>query len=267
MSELGLQIVGRVHSPVRERGAMLHGGIPAKIEIFDAFAPALEAIEHNSHIWVLAWLDGAHRDRLQVMGRGAAPGAAPRGVFGLRSADRPNPLGLTSTRLLEREGRWLTVERLDFIDGTPIVDVKRYSPGWDAIFAARTRRDLAFPAFWPRDDVLRDMLQEAAHFHGERCVGAALATRMVYQACEAWKVGAKHPDLHVVMGVQPCLRDAVQGLTGATLGSGRILLTERDAWRFRYGRQAMTFVPRTITGEVSVLLAAPPDDLFAVEAG
>lgn len=260
-----LQIVGRVRSEVRVRADMPHGGIPAAIEIFPPFVPALAAVEQNSHLIVLAWLHGAQRDRLQVRGRGAAPDAPPRGVFGLRSADRPNPIGLTSTRLLRREGALLWLERLDFIDGTPVIDLKRYSPGWDAIFSARTQRDLNFPAYWPRDDVLRDLTQEAAHFHGERCPATALAARMIYHVGETWRVGAKDAELRVVLGADPCLRDAVQALTGATLGSGRLLLTEGPAWRFRWHDRRMTFVPRPRSEATDALLALPFDELFGLQ--
>lgn len=267
MTDLTLRVVGRVHAPVRERTAMRHGGVPAGIEIFEAYAPALEAIEQNSHIIVLAWLDAADRSRLQAYGRGAAPGAAPRGVFGLRSADRPNPIGLTSTRLLRRDGRWLWVERLDFVDGTPVIDIKRYSPGWDAIFSARTQRDLAFPAYWPRDDVLRDLAQEAVHFHGERCAAVALAARMLYHVGETWRVGAKDPTLQATLGADGCLRDAVQALTGATLGSGRLLLTDGPVWRFQWRGHAMSFKPLSVIDDVDALLAQPLEALFAIEPG
>jgi tRNA-Thr(GGU) m(6)t(6)A37 methyltransferase TsaA len=260
-----LQIVGRVRSDVRDRAAMPHGGIPAVVEIFSPFEPALAAIEQNSHIIVLAWLDGAERDCLQLRGRGAAPDAPLRGVFGLRSADRPNPIGLTATRLLRRDGAQLWVERLDFVDGTPVIDVKRYSPGWDAIFAARTQRDQAFPAYWPRDEVLRDLAQEAAHFHGERCPATALAARMVYHVGETWRVGAKNAALRAVLGADPCLRDAVQALTGATLGSGRLLLTEGSVWRFRWHDRRLAFIPRRQAGDVDALLALPLAALFDVE--
>lgn len=265
MTELTLRLVGRVHSPARERAAVAHGGIPAAVEVFEEYAAALEAIEQNSHIIVLAWLHGADRSQLQARGRGAAPDAAPRGVFGLRSADRPNPIGLTATRLLRRDGRWLWVERLDFVDGTPVIDIKRYSPGWDAIFSARTQRDLAFPAYWPRGDVLRDLAQEAAHFHGERCAAVALAARMLYHVGETWQIGAKDPALRATLGADGCLRDAVQALAGATLGSGRLLLTAGSLWRFHWRERTLGFAPRVRGGDVDALLRQPLESLFDVE--
>ena len=50
------------------------------------------------------------------------------GVFSLDSPSRPNPIGLTIVRLLERRGRFLKVKGLDAFDGTPILDIKPYTP-------------------------------------------------------------------------------------------------------------------------------------------
>ena len=111
----------------------------------------------------------------------------------MRSPGRPNPIGLTSARVLGVEGRIVRLDRLDMIDGTPIVDIKRYSPGWDSIFSARTSRDTEHPGDRNRASFLRDMLFEAVNFHGERCVGAALGARMVDHAIHHWGVAKKEP--------------------------------------------------------------------------
>lgn len=46
------------------------------------------------------------------------------GIFAQRNKDRPNRLLLTTVRLEAVEGRELVVSGLDFIDGTPILDIK-----------------------------------------------------------------------------------------------------------------------------------------------
>jgi tRNA (adenine37-N6)-methyltransferase len=48
------------------------------------------------------------------------------GVFAQRGSGRPNRIGVTVCRLLAVEGRSLTVQALDAIDGTPVLDVKPY---------------------------------------------------------------------------------------------------------------------------------------------
>ena len=47
-----------------------------------------------------------------------------RGVFALRSPQRPNRIGVTTVDLVKIEDNILHVENLDAIDGTPILDIK-----------------------------------------------------------------------------------------------------------------------------------------------
>ena len=83
------------------------------------------------HIWLLSWfhLNGPRRKPLVRPPRGGPK----RGVLSTRSPHRPNPIGLTAVRLVAIEGRRLTVSGIDLIDGTPILDIKPYVPGFDAI--------------------------------------------------------------------------------------------------------------------------------------
>ena len=47
-----------------------------------------------------------------------------RGVFALRSPNRPNGIGVTTVDLVAREGNVLRVRGLDAINGTPVLDLK-----------------------------------------------------------------------------------------------------------------------------------------------
>ena len=91
-----LRPVGRVSSPIREPAEMPRGGVPASVEIYPEYAAGLDSIESNSHLVLIGWFHRADRTRLLASPR-------PRGVFGIRSAVRPNPLGLTVARLLAGE--------------------------------------------------------------------------------------------------------------------------------------------------------------------
>lgn len=131
--------VGRVRSPWTEDGlhpknpteARMTGGA-FRIEIDAPYRPALSGLGAFSHVWVLAWLHKAERTPLVIQPPHAA---SPRGVFALRSPVRPNPIGLSAARLLrvEYEAGLIVLDAIDFLDGTPVIDVKPYRPGIDAM--------------------------------------------------------------------------------------------------------------------------------------
>ena len=52
------------------------------------------------------------------------------GIFAQRGKNRPNRIGLTTCRILSVSGRDLTVEGLDAIDGTPVLDIKPVMAGF-----------------------------------------------------------------------------------------------------------------------------------------
>ena len=58
------------------------------------------------------------------------------GVFATRSPFRPNPIGLSSVRLVRceqtEEGTCLVIAGADLMDGTPIFDIKPYVPFSDS---------------------------------------------------------------------------------------------------------------------------------------
>jgi len=261
-----LQPIGVVHSSVADPDQMPFEGVSARLELYPRFQKGLEGIAGGTHIVVIGWLHLASREPLQ-MARTRQGTHEPRGVFGLRSSHRPNPLSLTTCKLERVEGSSLYVQRLDLIDGTPIIDIKRYSPSWDCIFSARSSRDLGFPARADRQAVLDGMLVEAANFHGEECVGVALGVRMLYYAMMEWQVAQKDPEVVVHMGSDGCIADALQGLTGATLGNGRMKVPSGRAFRLAYGqKRVLAFQPKDLPDGFGVqdVLGAEIDDLFAV---
>ena len=106
---------------------------------------ALRGIEDYSHLWLI-W--GFH-EAIRSIGTLESPSDSktlswsptvrpPRlggnqrmGVFATRSPFRPNPIGLTSVKLIRIEDRpedglTLVVSGADLLDGTPIYDIKPY---------------------------------------------------------------------------------------------------------------------------------------------
>jgi tRNA-Thr(GGU) m(6)t(6)A37 methyltransferase TsaA len=120
--------IGFVHSTLKERsGAPRQGweGAPdARLEILPEFVAALDGVESGQDIWIFTWLHQSRRAVLKVHPRGN-PLNPIMGVFATRSPDRPNPIGLHRARIRSIEGeRWLAVNGLEAIDGTPVIDIK-----------------------------------------------------------------------------------------------------------------------------------------------
>lgn len=94
---------------------------------------ALDGIEAFSHVIVMFWMHRvAEEPPLKVHPR-RRPELPLVGLFATRAPTRPNPIGLACVRLLERHGNVLKVVNLDALNGTPVVDIKPYLPGSDAI--------------------------------------------------------------------------------------------------------------------------------------
>jgi tRNA-Thr(GGU) m(6)t(6)A37 methyltransferase TsaA len=139
-ADAGLVFIGRVRSAWRPRegatprnpGEARRRKEPASIVIEPPYRAALQGLAGYSHVWVLVWLDRASRRPLVITPPNVA---TPTGIFALRSPVRPNPIGLSAARILcvdEAEGR-IEVDAIDFLDGTPVIDVKPYRPGIDAM--------------------------------------------------------------------------------------------------------------------------------------
>lgn len=113
--------------------------------------PALHGLEQFSHVMVLWWADRfdalEYREMLQC-DLPYAPGHTA-GMFATRSPIRPNPLMVTTCKLLavDEAAGVVTVTDLDAVDGTPVVDLKAYFPVCDRVQTA------SIPAWlegWPQ---------------------------------------------------------------------------------------------------------------------
>jgi len=107
--------------------------VVSEIVIDSSLTEALDRLNEFSHIIVLYWMHKAVtsqlRTKVHVRGKQELPLV---GLFATRSPHRPNPIGMTTVRLLERRGNILQVEGLDAVDGTPVVDIKPYIPRGDS---------------------------------------------------------------------------------------------------------------------------------------
>ena len=135
--KLTLTPIGKVRNSVnnpRQRG---WASVVSDLVLEERYAEALDGIEDFSHVLVIFWIDRAKAPqslREHVQGRKELPVV---GLFARRAPSRPNPIGVTAVQVVRRRKNILTVKGLDAIDGTPLLDIKPYTPAFDRVNNAR----------------------------------------------------------------------------------------------------------------------------------
>lgn len=138
MVKIELKQIGVIHTPYKAmENVPYHGGLAKEIceqEFFKEYKDGLKDIEQTSHLIVLYWLDKADRNVLQEHN---PHDVEIHGVFVTRTQNRPNPIGVAVAELIERRGNTLRVKGIDALDKTPLLDIKPYFSGIDAVQDAR----------------------------------------------------------------------------------------------------------------------------------
>ncbi len=132
-----LKAIGTVRNEIGEPRHQSWEKVISEIVIDRRLTNALDGLEAFSHIKVLLWMHEASGGvplKIHPEGKVELPLV---GLFATRSPQRPNPIGETTVRLLERRGNILRVEGLDAINGTPVIDIKPYIPRGDSVARAK----------------------------------------------------------------------------------------------------------------------------------
>jgi len=132
--------IGIVKSPVKEGVDRDWDKIKSEIHISEEFVGGLTGIESFTHIIIVfemhrsSWTPETDMVR-HPQGREDMPLI---GIFAQRAKHRPNPIGITSVKLLGVDGNILRVQGLDAIDETPVLDIKPYFPHFDRVADSST---------------------------------------------------------------------------------------------------------------------------------
>jgi tRNA (adenine37-N6)-methyltransferase len=109
-------------------------GIPGWIDLDPAFVEGLTDLEGFSHLTLVYQLHRVTAPRLRVT---PFLDDRPHGIFATRSPARPNPIGISTVRLVAVRGSTVEIEDVDVVDGTPLLDIKPYVPAFDDRAGAR----------------------------------------------------------------------------------------------------------------------------------
>jgi tRNA-Thr(GGU) m(6)t(6)A37 methyltransferase TsaA len=121
------------------------------LSIDAAYRPGLKQLEHFGYVQVLWWFNHAQDERARQVLESRPPygeGTPMTGVFASRWPERPNPIALTTAKVLRVDHAEGTVELadMDAFDDTPIIDLKPYLPICDRVKAAKVPEWIAH---WP----------------------------------------------------------------------------------------------------------------------
>lgn len=129
MTSVIIRPIGFVRNEMKDdvpRG--VYKEVVSEIVVNKDLQEGLDDIEEHSHAVIVFWLDRIpeeERNILKVRPMGN-PSLPVVGVFATRSPVRPNPIGIETVEILEREGNILKVKGLDALDGSPVLDIKPY---------------------------------------------------------------------------------------------------------------------------------------------
>lgn len=132
MTAVAYHPIGIVECPIAEplRPEVIRA-VESRLVLEPRFAPAIAALEVGQHLLVVYHLHHAEAWQDQHMEE----------LFTRRIAGRPNPIGVTLTRIVALSGATITVVGLDAINGSPILDIKPYKPIFDVPPVHPTERE------------------------------------------------------------------------------------------------------------------------------
>ncbi len=134
MNEVLFKPIGIIHTPYENTKNMpiqpsSAKGITGTVEIKPSFANGLKDINGFSHIILIYHFHLSNGYQLEVK---PFLDENSHGVFATRAPKRPNNIGISIVKLVKVENNFLHVENIDIINGTPLLDIKPFVPGFDA---------------------------------------------------------------------------------------------------------------------------------------
>ncbi|MDD3877175.1 MAG: TrmO family methyltransferase [Bacteroidales bacterium] len=228
---------------------------PSCIEIYDAFADALLGIEAYEYIDVVFYF---HKSESKLQTTTLNHPDVLRGAFATRSPKRPNLIGVTSVKLLERNGNTLIVEGLDALNNTPVLDIKSTDTSLFAQISDNNPAHKSKLRNSPRIDIRNDihalrtdnLMIKAAALHGHYCPGLALGIMAACHAMNALEAESDGmEDLLAITETNNCFSDGVQFVTGCTFGNNALIFKD-------IGKTAFTLTHRNGKG---IRVSSKPD--------
>ncbi|HEU4964299.1 MAG TPA: SAM-dependent methyltransferase [Bacilli bacterium] len=130
MQEIVLQPIGYVRTDRDEVKDDYWGSVISVIELDETRFPVdvVAGLSDFSHLEVIFHMNKVNPAKIEMKARHPRnnPDWPLVGIFAQRAKGRPNQLGISRCKIVKVEGLRVTVQALDAIDGTPVLDIKPY---------------------------------------------------------------------------------------------------------------------------------------------
>ncbi|WP_234408771.1 TrmO family methyltransferase domain-containing protein [Marinilabilia salmonicolor] len=231
--------IGRVKNELTEKRFIKNAeSIVSEILINDHFLDGLYKIEEQKYIDVL--FEFHQSDGYQLI----TPvfNGETRGVFASRSPNRPNGIGVTTVRLIERKGNKLFVSGLDALNDSPVYDLKPSDFSFYRNLQSRDDLMLSRPRINIEKHISRGesraLLQQAGQLHGHYCPGLAMGVLATMNAMDLLRQASDGmEELLAFVETNNCFSDGVQYISGCTFGNNALIFQD-------YGKNAVSIVSR-----------------------
>lgn len=136
------------------------------IEVSEEYRAGLVGLEGFSHLIVIWWASGTDKPEFRTFLDAGMPYRkveSPLGIFATRSPVRPNPLCLSviDVASIDVDAGRIVTHYLDAEPGTPVLDIKPYTPSIDRVAEPMVP---SWCAHWPSDVETSDEFDWEAEF-------------------------------------------------------------------------------------------------------
>ncbi|HKM93346.1 MAG TPA: TrmO family methyltransferase [Prolixibacteraceae bacterium] len=214
----------------------------SSIVVHPQFAEALYRIEACEYIDVVFYFDRSEVGHL----KGITHSGEERGVFASRSPRRPSLIGVTTVKLLGREGNTLLVEGLDALNNTPVIDIKCADTSLFADVCEENPAHISVLKSDPRIEIRNNiergqtdrLLIKAAQMHGHFCPGLAMGIMAATYAMQQLKAESDGMEgLLAITETNNCFSDGVQFVSGCTFGNNALIFNDLGKTAFTLTRR------------------------------
>lgn len=140
-----MKTIGVIDSPFKEKFSIPRQAglldIPMKIKVLSPYnrEEAFIGLNQFSHLWILFLFSEIKEEEEKLIVRPPRLGGnLKQGVFATRSPYRPNRIGMSVVKLLSISKDEIIISGGDFLDQTPVIDIKPYLKEVDAILDAKS---------------------------------------------------------------------------------------------------------------------------------